>query len=138
MPGHLYATPAGFATDVKPQFGSLVQFSHKQTHSGGGNIVLDLNKLKNAAGYVPRGNERQQIVVIPHELCTIEESKRSEPLHDSESYYNNAGPISQTIEAASGHTPNNMFTQGSFQRPGSSGSAKQGLKPTMHASATGT
>lgn len=71
-----------------------------------------------------------------HELCTIEESKRSEPLHDSESYYN-VGPISQTIEAT-GHAPNMAGGHGSFQRPGSSGSVKPGKLSTNGASSQNT
>lgn len=75
------------------------------------------------------------VVQRNHELCTIEESKRSEPLHDSESYYN-VGPISQTIEAT-GHAPN-MAGSGSFQRPGSSGSVKPGKLSTNGGSSNNT
>lgn len=97
--------------------------------------MLDLAKLKNAANAnsnqgVYRG-EPLMVVQRNHELCTIEESKRSEPLHDSESYYN-VGPISQTIEAT-GHAPN---MAGSIQRPGSSGSVKPGKLSTNGASSS--
>lgn len=114
----------------KPQtatFGSLV--THQKQGGvvsvGNGNIVLDLAKLKNVNGgnnmmVNYQGNNRNHV-----ELCTIEESKRSELLHDSESY-NNAGPRSHTIEAAGGQNNTSYHSQPRFDqsRPGSSSSIK--------------